>query len=220
MQGCGPWALVLMGLSTLLGGTARAQTSCDPDAAAELAASGSVVLTPLVFSSIADTVVPVWGTDGSVHLAYELQVANVSNAVARLDALEVVDPSDAGGRPLLGIDRVAAVDGTNVTDPNVLTDALVTRYRDLMLAPGTRDPMIARIEQVMLEDPEPLLRGIQAPTPLLWGKKDAMIPITNAADYLRNLPHATLVAMPGLGHVPQEEAPAVSLAPVQAFLAR
>ena len=105
-------------------------------------------------------------------------------------------------------------------DPTVLTDALVTRYRDLMLAPGTRDAMIARMEQVMLEDPEPLLRGIQASTLLLWGDKDAMIPISNAADYLRTLPHATLVTLPGLGHVPQEESPAVSLAPVQAFLAR
>ena len=105
-------------------------------------------------------------------------------------------------------------------DPSSLTDALVTRYRDLMLAPGTRDAMIARMEQVMLSDPEPLLRGIQAPTLLLWGDKDAMIPITNAADYLRNLPHAALITLPGLGHVPQEEAPAVSLAPVLAFLAQ
>ena len=96
----------------------------------------------------------------------------------------------------------------------------MTRYRDLMLAPGVRDAMIARMEQVMLEDPEPLLRGIQAPTLLLWGEKDAMIPISNAADYLRTLPDATLATLPGLGHVPQEESPAVALAPVQAFLAR
>ena len=105
-------------------------------------------------------------------------------------------------------------------DPAVLTDDLVTRYRDLMLAPGIRDAMIVRMEQVMLEDPEPRLRGIRAPTPLLWGEKDATIPISNAADCLRDLPQATLVALPGLGHVPQEEAPAVALAPVQAFLAR
>ena len=105
-------------------------------------------------------------------------------------------------------------------DPSKLTDALVTRYRDLMLAPGIRDAMIARMEQVMLEDPEPLLRRIQAPTLLVWGAKDAMIPIRNAADYLRDLRDAKLVALPGLGHVPQEEAPAVSLEPVRAFLAQ
>jgi pimeloyl-ACP methyl ester carboxylesterase len=47
-----------------------------------------------------------------------------------------------------------------------------------------------------------------------------MIRITNAADYPRELPHATLTRLPGLGHLPQEEALAVSLAPLQAFLAR
>lgn len=105
-------------------------------------------------------------------------------------------------------------------DPAVMTEALVTRYRDLMLAPGVRDAMIARMEQVMLEDPEPLLRRVRAPTLLLWGEKDRMIPLTNAADYLKALPDGRLVALPGLGHVPQEEAPDRSLEPVRAFLAR
>jgi pimeloyl-ACP methyl ester carboxylesterase len=46
-----------------------------------------------------------------------------------------------------------------------------------------------------------------------------MIPIGNAADYLRDLPHATLVRLPNLGHLPFEEDPATSLAPLQLFLA-
>lgn len=105
-------------------------------------------------------------------------------------------------------------------DAAALSDATVTRYHDLMLAPGIRDAMIARMEQVMLEDPEPILRGIQAPTLLVWGEKDAMIPFKNAADYVRTLPNATLAVFPGLGHVPHEEAPMISLEPVKAFLAR
>lgn len=104
-------------------------------------------------------------------------------------------------------------------DPEALTEETLTRYRDLMLAPGVRDAIIARTGQVMLEDPAPSLRSIQAPTLLLWGEKDAMIPITNAADYVRTMPHATLVSLPGLGHVPFEEAPDVSLEPVRTFLA-
>jgi pimeloyl-ACP methyl ester carboxylesterase len=88
-----------------------------------------------------------------------------------------------------------------------------------MLAPGVRDAMIARMEQARLEDPEPLLRRIAAPTLLVWGEKDAMIPLANADDYLRLLPDGRLVAFPDLGHVPQEEAPALSLQPVKAFLA-
>ena len=104
-------------------------------------------------------------------------------------------------------------------DPGKLTPATVTRYRDMMLAPGVRRAIIARTEQVMLADPVPTLRRIEAPTLLLWGEKDAMIPVRNAADYLRAMPHATLVTLPGLGHVPFEEAPEASLAPVRAFLA-
>ena len=88
-----------------------------------------------------------------------------------------------------------------------------------MLAPGVRDAMIARMEQVMLVDPEPLLRQIQAPTLLIWGEKDAMIPVSNAADYLRDLRDAQLVTFPHLGHVPQEEAPGELVEPVRRFLA-
>jgi pimeloyl-ACP methyl ester carboxylesterase len=103
--------------------------------------------------------------------------------------------------------------------PDNLTEATLTRYRDLMLAPGVRRAILDRTSQVILHDPAPTLARIEAPTLLLWGEKDGMIPISNAADYLRDLPHATLVRLPGLGHVPFEEAPAASLVPVERFLA-
>ncbi len=103
-------------------------------------------------------------------------------------------------------------------DPKHLTPAVVTRYRDMMLAPGDRAAMIARMQQVMLADPVPILQKIQTPTLLLWGEQDAMIPFSNAADYQRALPHATLVRLPNLGHVPFEEAPDESLAPLLVFL--
>jgi pimeloyl-ACP methyl ester carboxylesterase len=103
--------------------------------------------------------------------------------------------------------------------PASLTDATLARYRDMMLAPGVRPAILERLAQVRLVDPAPRLAAIAAPTLLLWGEKDAMIPIANAADYLRDLPHATLVRLPGLGHVPFEEDPDTSVAPVERFLA-
>jgi pimeloyl-ACP methyl ester carboxylesterase len=103
---------------------------------------------------------------------------------------------------------------------DVLTDEQVTRYHDLMLAPGVREASIARLEQTLLEPPEPWLRQIRVPTLLLWGAKDAIIPVANAADYQKSLPQSTLVVLPGLGHVPHEEAPAVSLPVVREFLSR
>ena len=72
--------------------------------------------------------------------------------------------------------------------------------------------------QIMLEDPVPLLRRIEAPTLILWGKADAMIPFSNAADYVRHIPHVTLIALPEVGHVPFEEAPEASVEPVEQFL--
>jgi pimeloyl-ACP methyl ester carboxylesterase len=105
-------------------------------------------------------------------------------------------------------------------DPAALTGATVTRYYDLLLAPGVRAAMIARLQQTILAEPQPFLERIRAPTLLLWGEKDHMIPFSNANDYVRDLPDAVLQPLAGLGHVPQEEAPAISLAPVMTFLAR
>jgi pimeloyl-ACP methyl ester carboxylesterase len=101
-----------------------------------------------------------------------------------------------------------------------LTDQTVSRYYDLMLAPGVRGAMIKRMQQTILEDPEPLLKSIGASTLLIWGEKDALIPLRKAADYLRNMPNAKLVSFSELGHVPQEEDPVRSLQPVLSFLDR
>lgn len=103
-------------------------------------------------------------------------------------------------------------------DPAALTDDRLVRYDDLLRAPGGRDALLARMAQTVLVDPAPLLRQIRAPTLLVWGNRDALIPIANAADYLRWLPNARLVTLDGAGHLPQEEDPERSLAAVAAFL--
>jgi pimeloyl-ACP methyl ester carboxylesterase len=103
-------------------------------------------------------------------------------------------------------------------NPEALSEASVTRYHNMMLAPGVRPAILARLSQVILREPGPTLARIQAPTLLLWGEKDGMIPISNADDYLRDLPNATLVRLPGLGHLPFEEDPVQSLLPLERFL--
>ncbi len=103
-------------------------------------------------------------------------------------------------------------------DPSFMSDALTTRYHDLMLAPGSREALIARMQQTTLVDPTPLLRRIGAPTLLVWGEQDAMIPVANAADYLKAIPQATLVSLPNTGHLPQEEAAQQSISAVRQFL--
>jgi len=104
-------------------------------------------------------------------------------------------------------------------DPARISEHVFQRYQDLLLAPGNRDATLARLRQTVLRDPTERLRRISAPTLLLWGELDAMIPVSSAADYERLVPNAQVVRLPALGHVPFEEAPAVALAPLRAFLA-
>ncbi len=95
----------------------------------------------------------------------------------------------------------------------VLTEDVFARYRDMLLAPGVCRAMVARMGQGVLAEPEPLLRRIRAPTLLVWGEKDALVPFRTAADYAKALPDSATVSFPGLGHVPHEEAPALPPAP-------
>jgi len=103
-------------------------------------------------------------------------------------------------------------------DPNTLNDALVNRYYELMLAPGVRGAILGRMQQTVLQDPVPSLSSIQVPTLLIWGEKDAFIPIRNSNDYLKVMPNAKRVSLPNIGHLPQEEQPSIGLAALKDFL--
>jgi pimeloyl-ACP methyl ester carboxylesterase len=116
-------------------------------------------------------------------------------------------------RPLLRMNLQPAY-----ADPQSLNDALIDRYEDLLRAPGARQALLDRMRQTVLVDPRPLLAVIRAPTLLVWGERDALIPFANASDYLQVLPEAALVSFPDAGHLPQEEAAVESLAAVEAFL--
>lgn len=116
-------------------------------------------------------------------------------------------------KPLLRMNLQSAY-----ADPKLVNDALIDRYDDLVRAPGARQALLDRMRQTVLVDPRPLLAAIRAPTLLVWGERDAMIPFVNSADYLKAIPNARLVSFPAAGHVPQEEAATDSLAAVDAFL--
>jgi pimeloyl-ACP methyl ester carboxylesterase len=102
--------------------------------------------------------------------------------------------------------------------PEALSDAVTTRYHNLILAPGARQAMLDRLRQTVLQEPLPLLRQIKAPSLLVWGEADAMIPVSNAQDYLQAIEGSRLVSWPQVGHLPQEEAAESSLQAVADFL--
>ena len=103
-------------------------------------------------------------------------------------------------------------------DDSQLTPQMMQRYHDMMLAPGVRTALLDRMRQTRNSDPVSRLQSIKAPTLLLWGEKDAFIPVSNAQDYLKAMPQATLVTLPGVGHVLHEEAPKASVQAVLDFL--
>ena len=103
-------------------------------------------------------------------------------------------------------------------DEKLLTADTMRRYQDMMRAPGVRAALIERMRQSRNSDPVPRLQSLKMPLLLVWGDKDAFIPISNAQDYLQAIPHAVLAAIPLAGHVVHEEAPQPSVQAVKEFL--
>ncbi len=103
-------------------------------------------------------------------------------------------------------------------DPQALNDSTVNRYYDMLRAPGVRSAILARSNQTIYTDPVPRLQNIKAPTLLIWGEQDQMIPSSNAQNYAQVLPDSQTVVLPQLGHLLQEERPDVALAHVMLFL--
>ena len=104
------------------------------------------------------------------------------------------------------------------SDADALNDALVNRYFDMLRAPGVRGAILNRSNQTIYTDPVPRLKAIKAPTLLIWGEQDQMIPSTNAKSYANVLSNSTTVIVPKLGHLLQEEQPDKGLTAVMQFL--
>jgi pimeloyl-ACP methyl ester carboxylesterase len=103
-------------------------------------------------------------------------------------------------------------------DPSRVTDALVERYFQLTLREGNRAAVSARLRGMRRGEHEARVVEVTAPTLVLWGGRDQLIPIESARRFQRDIAGSTLVVFDDLGHVPQEEAPQRTIAPVQAFL--
>ncbi len=103
-------------------------------------------------------------------------------------------------------------------DSSKLSDALLNRYYDLLRAPTVRQAILQRMRQTVTTDPVERLKKINAPTLLLWGQEDQMIPSTNSNDYAKVLSHCQTVVLTKAGHLLQEENPQIALKVVVEFL--
>jgi pimeloyl-ACP methyl ester carboxylesterase len=103
-------------------------------------------------------------------------------------------------------------------DPSKVSEALVDRYFEITLRDGNRKALGERL-RVLEDDLQPeLIARVTQPTLILWGERDRLIPPATAEVFRQAIAGSQVVVLPGLGHVPQEEDPVASVAPVKAFL--
>lgn len=102
-------------------------------------------------------------------------------------------------------------------DPAKVTPELVDLYSAMARREGNRKALARRMDQGYTADAA-LLKGIEAPTLILWGGKDRLLPVELGQRFARDIPGARLVVFDDLGHVPQEEDPARTVAQVRRFL--
>lgn len=103
-------------------------------------------------------------------------------------------------------------------DPARVTDSLVQRYYELTLRTGNRTVLPHRFAQSAPGADTARLTAITAPTLILWGGRDRLIPPSDAARFQRMMPRAELILYPELGHVPHEEDPVRTVRDVMEFL--
>jgi pimeloyl-ACP methyl ester carboxylesterase len=102
-------------------------------------------------------------------------------------------------------------------DRSRVSAALVDRYYELTLREGNRVALMQRMDQ-LTPGPVERLPDIKVPTLILWGGKDRLIPPQWGRAFNQAIPNSKLVVFPNLGHVPQEEDPAATLAALRDWL--
>ncbi len=142
-------------------------------------------------------------TPGSVPLGFR---------IARIPVLNRL------GEHLLPRALIAASVANVYADDSRITEALVDRYYELTLRDGNRRALGHRMQQLEPGAAVDRIKTISMPTLVLWGGADQLIPVSNAQRFASDIKGARVVVLDKLGHVPHEEDPVRSLAPVLEFL--
>ncbi|NNF02927.1 MAG: alpha/beta hydrolase, partial [Rhodothermales bacterium] len=88
----------------------------------------------------------------------------------------------------------------------------------LTLREGNRRALRQRFEQLEPGSHVDLISKIEQPTLILWGGRDRLIPRAVGDRLKEEIENSRMVVWDALGHVPQEEDPAATVAPVADFL--
>jgi len=116
--------------------------------------------------------------------------------------------------------RSIVTEGLNdaIVHKEIITSAMIDSYWDLARMQGTRAATLARFTLPMSDAVQHDIGKIKAPTLVLWGAEDHLIPVEAAHAYANAIHGAKLIIYPHTGHIPQEEVADQSAAAVSAFL--
>lgn len=103
-------------------------------------------------------------------------------------------------------------------DPALVTPELVDRYVDFARAPGRRTLLTSGRRPQGAADPS-VFKAIRAPTLIMHGADDGVIPVSASEGFASAIPGAKLIVYPGVAHVPMEQIPDKTVADLRAFLA-
>jgi pimeloyl-ACP methyl ester carboxylesterase len=103
-------------------------------------------------------------------------------------------------------------------DPSKVTPALIDQYYEMTLRAGNRHALAQRMAQGDFTPFDDGIKTIKQPTLILWGGQDRLIPPANAAHFHADIANSQVIMFDHLGHVPQEEDPAATLAAALPFL--
>lgn len=100
----------------------------------------------------------------------------------------------------------------------LVSDWMIDRYWDFARMEGTREATLKRFEIPWDTSIKDHIGDIKAPTLILWGAEDHLIPVEAAHEYNEAIKGSKLIVYPNAGHVLQEDAPDATVKDVRAFL--
>lgn len=92
-------------------------------------------------------------------------------------------------------------------NPEKVSDSLTTQYFDMLTREGNRRALVDRMQRGWQHTDSDYLLQINTPTLIVWGRKDNLIPVENAAIFHQKIRNSQLFIWNELGHVPMEEDP-------------
>ena len=158
---------------------------------------------------------------GSISMGYALKHSDRLMGLALVDAGGADIQNRASGNTAFTLARTPVINQLmlhitprsmiesslrqSVSNQEIVTDATVDRYWELLRYPGNRAATLDRFQKPWWKTTAEAVSAVETPTLVMWGEEDSLISFDAAKWYKQHLPNAQLVSYPGIGHLPMEE---------------